>query len=57
MAFASADMKDREPATSPNVTTWKGRALLVVRSGKSKGKVQVSIKSPLPTASITIQNK
>ncbi len=57
MAFASADMKDREPATSPNVTTWKGRALLVVRSGKNKGKVQVSIKSPLPTASITIQNK
>ena len=57
MAFASADMKDREPATSPRVKTWKGRALLVVRSNKSKGKVQVSIKSSLPTASTTIQTK
>ena len=32
LSFASADLKDREPYTSPKVTTWKGRALLVVRS-------------------------
>ena len=55
LAFASADLKDREPYTSPRVTTWKGRALLVVRSSEKKGRAQVSIKSSLPTASLTIQ--
>ena len=55
LAFASADLKDREPYTSPRVTTWKGRALLVVRSSQKKGKAQVSIKSSLPTASLSIQ--
>ena len=57
MAFATADLKDQEPKTSSHVTTWKGRALLVVRSGKSKGKVQVRIKSSLPTANMTIKTK
>ena len=57
MAFATADLKDREPKTSSHVTTWKGRALLVVRSGKSKGKVQVRIKSSLPVANMTIKTK
>ncbi len=55
LSFASADLKDREPYTSPRVTTWKGRALLVVRSGKGKGKTQVSIKSSLPTSNITFK--
>jgi beta-galactosidase len=54
LAFASADLKDREPATSPRVTTWKGRALLVVRSTQKKGKAQISIKSSLPTATLNI---
>ena len=57
MAFASADLKDREIYTSPRVTTWKGRALLVVRSTKKKGKTQVSINSSLPTSTLTIQSK
>jgi beta-galactosidase len=57
LAFASADLKDREIYTSPRVTTWKGRALLVVRSTKKKGKTQVSIKSSLPTSTLTIQSK
>jgi beta-galactosidase len=57
MAFATADLKDREPKTSPRVTTWKGRALLVVRGSQSKGKVQVTIKSSLPTATMTIKAK
>ena len=57
MAFATADLQDREPKTSSHVTTWKGRALLVVRSGKSKGKAQVKIKSSLPTANLSIQTK
>ena len=55
LSFASADLKDREPYTSPRVTTWKGRALLVVRSTQKKGSAQISIKSSLPTASLTIK--
>jgi beta-galactosidase len=56
LSFASADLKDREPYTSPRVTTWKGRALLVVRSSQKKGRTQVIIKSSLPTASLSIQS-
>ena len=55
LSFASADLKDHEPYTSSRVTTWKGRALLVVRSKGKKGRTQISIKSSLPTASLTIQ--
>lgn len=54
MSFASADLKDREPYTSPYVTTWKGRALLVVRSTSKKGSTQISIKSSLPTSTLNI---
>ena len=57
LSFASADLKDREPYTSPRVTTWKGRALLVVRSTEKKGNVQISIMSTLPTSTITIKSK
>ena len=57
LSFASADLKDREPYTSPRVTTWKGRALLVVRSTQETGSAQVCIKSNLPTATITIKSK
>ena len=57
LSFASADLKDREPYTSPRVTTWKGRALLVVRSSQKKGKAQVSIKSSLPTATISLKSE
>jgi beta-galactosidase len=57
IAFASADLKDIEPYTSPRVKTWKGRALLVVRSTQKKGSVSVSIKSSLPTASLTLKSK
>jgi len=55
LAAASADLKDTEPYTSARVTTWKGRALLVVRSAQKAGQVKVSIKSALPTASISIK--
>ena len=57
LSFASADLKDREPYTSPKVTTWKGRALIVVRSTEKKGNAQISIKSTLPTSTITIKSK
>ena len=56
MAAASADLKDREPATSSRVTTWKGRALIVVRSTQRKGTAHVSVKSCLPTAKLNIRS-
>ena len=55
LAFASADLKDTEPYTSSRSKTWKGRALLVVRSTQKKGSVNVSIKSSLPTANLTLK--
>ena len=57
LSFASADLKDTEPYTSPRVKTWKGRALLVVRSTQKGGSVSVSIKSALPTASLSLKSK
>jgi beta-galactosidase len=57
LAFASADLKDTEPYTSPRVKTWKGRALLVVRSTRQKGSVKITIKSALPTASLSLKSK
>ena len=57
LAFASADLKDTEPYTSPRVKTWKGRALLVIRSTQKKGSVSVTIKSALPTASLSLKSK
>ena len=57
MSFGTADMKDREPYTSPKVTTWKGRAMLVVRSSQKGGKIQVNVKSSLPTSALTISSK
>ncbi len=57
LAFASADLKDTVPYPTPQVKTWKGRALLVVRSTQKKGSVSVAIKSSLPTASLTLKSK
>ena len=44
MSAASADLKDTEPYTTPRVTTWKGRAIIVVRSGNKAGTAKVSVK-------------
>ena len=57
LAFASADLKDTEPYTSPRAKTWKGRAMLVIRSTQKKGSVNVSIKSSLPTATLSLKAK
>ena len=53
MAAASADLKDSEPSTSSRVTTWKGRALIVVRSPQKKGKMQVNVLPVITPPSIT----
>ena len=44
MSAASADLKDTEPYTTPRVTTWKGRAIIVIRSGNKAGTAKVSVK-------------
>ena len=57
LAAASADLMDTEPYTSPRVTTWKGRAIIVMRSAFKTGQAKVSVKSSLPTATINIAQK
>ena len=42
LAAASANLKDLEPKTSPKVTTYKGKAIIVVRSGRKAGKAVIS---------------
>ena len=56
LAFASADLKDSEPTTSPRVTTWKGRAIIVVRSTQKKGSATLTVRSTLPTVSMRISS-
>jgi beta-galactosidase len=57
LAFASADLKDREPTVTPKATTWKGRAMLVIRSTKKQGSVKLTVKSPLPTVTLTLKTR
>ena len=57
LAAASADLKDLEPYTSPRVTTWKGRALIVVRNNGKRGKTDLTVTSTLPAAKLSLQTK
>lgn len=57
LAFASANLKDEEPYPSVHSKTWKGRAMLVVRSSQKKGTVNVSIKSKLPIETLSLKTK
>ncbi|MBQ3858131.1 MAG: DUF4982 domain-containing protein [Prevotella sp.] len=57
LAFASANLKDEEPYPSVYSKTWKGRAMLVIRSSQKKGTVNVSIKSKLPIATLSLKTK
>ena len=58
LAFASADLKDTEPYTSAYVKTWKGRALLAVRSSQKAGSTLVKIEGQgLSKKATTIQLK
>ena len=45
LAAASANLKDIEPKTSANVTTYKGRAIIVVKSGMNAGKATIKASS------------
>lgn len=57
LASGSANLKDTEPTTSPRFRTWKGRALIIVRSGKKEGSAEVRVHSTLPTTSLELQTK
>ena len=45
MAAASASLKDLEPMSSCHVTTFNGRALIVVRSAQKGGNINVNVTS------------
>lgn len=45
LAAASASFSDLEPKTSPRVTTYKGRALAVIRASDSRGRITVEASS------------
>ena len=53
LAAGSASLKDIEPLTSNRVTTYNGRALIVVRSTNKSGSVSVSVSSNLPKSTST----
>jgi beta-galactosidase len=57
MAAASADLKDREPSTSAKVTTWKGRAIIVVRTTKKGGTLQVNVNADSLKSSIKLMSR
>ena len=44
LSFASADLKDTSVYTDAHCTTWKGRALLAVRSTAKSSSVSVTVK-------------
>lgn len=53
LAAGSASLKDIEPLTSNRVTTYNGRALIVVRSTQKPGSISVSVSSNLPKSTST----
>ncbi len=60
LAAASADLKDLEPTVSSHVTTYCGRAMIVVRSAQKGGRVTVETKSqqlPTPASKLTLTAK
>ena len=44
LSFASADLKDTSVYTDAHCTTWKGRALLAIRSSAKSGTVSLIVK-------------
>ena len=57
LAAASASFKDLEPMTSSHVTTYNGRAVIVIRSMKKVGNIWVTVKSDLLQSSIKMRTR
>jgi beta-galactosidase len=51
----NANLKDLDPYVGDKRTTWKGRALVVIKSKQDPGKIELTVSSPgLSNATITI---
>lgn len=58
LAAGNADIKDTGSYIDPEHKLWKGRALAVIRSGKKKGRVTLTVSATgLPKKSVTIDVK
>ncbi len=56
--IGNGDIKDNDPYFDTSHTTWKGRALIAVRSTHKKGKERLKVTAKgLPEASITFITK
>lgn len=55
-AAGSADLTSKESYSSPDATTWKGRAMVILRSNGKKGAVNLKATSPtLKNASLKLK--
>lgn len=58
LATCSADLKDCTPYAAPERKAWKGRAMAVVKSGRGKGRLTLTVKGKgLKKASVSLNAK
>ncbi|MCM1050712.1 MAG: hypothetical protein NC349_02005 [Paenibacillus sp.] len=58
IASGSADLTDKVKYTSPRHSTWKGRAMAVVKSSHKPGRINLSAKATgLPTARVSLRSR
>ena len=58
LATCSADLKDCTPYAAPERKAWKGRAMAVVKSGREKGRLTLTVKGKgLKKASVSLNAK
>ena len=58
LATCSADLKDSTAYTVPERKTWKGRAMAVVKSGREKGRLTLTVKGKgVKKASVSLDVK
>ena len=55
LAAGSADLTDLEPLPSARLTTWHGRAMIVVRSAREPGPLRLELRSGLKSAPLTLR--
>lgn len=56
VAAGSADLKDTTPYNATTQKTWKGRAMLVIKSNRKAGAIKLNVSSPgLPTATLSLK--
>lgn len=58
IASGSADLTDKVKYTTPRHSTWKGRAMAVVKSSHKPGRINLSAKATgLPTARVSLRSR